>query len=205
VSTEAPGHGDRQEQRREASADRLRRALAELICEQGYSATTNAQIGERAGYSRNMVRDRYGTKDALLLDVFEHALTTLAPDRGGRPGNGRERAVRTVDLIRRLAETEPTTQRALNVVTLEGAAADHPLAGVARAAIDRFYAVVAAAVVEGIADGSVRSDLDVEAELQLLRIRITGSGFVDAARLSARSPAERIAALCRDLDERLRP
>jgi AcrR family transcriptional regulator len=55
--------------RAEQNADsgrRLLKALVDLVAEQGYEATSAAEIGLRAGFSRAMVHARYGTKDALL-------------------------------------------------------------------------------------------------------------------------------------------
>ena len=42
----------------------------ELIAEKGWEATTAAEIGRRAGYSRAMVHARYGSKDAILETLF---------------------------------------------------------------------------------------------------------------------------------------
>jgi AcrR family transcriptional regulator len=59
------------EQRNADAHRRLMAAAIELIAEKGFERTTAAEIGERAGYSRNMVRDRYGSKDALLEALCE--------------------------------------------------------------------------------------------------------------------------------------
>src|SRR5437899_2536302 len=55
-----------QEQRSSESSRRLLSAAIELIAEKGFERTTAVEIGVRAGYSRAMVRARYGTKEALL-------------------------------------------------------------------------------------------------------------------------------------------
>ena len=59
-----------QQERSAESAQRLLDAAIELIAEKGFDRTTAAEIGERAGYSRSMVRARYGSKDALLESIF---------------------------------------------------------------------------------------------------------------------------------------
>ena len=59
-----------QPQRVEQSSRRLLQAAAELIVEKGWEATTAAEIGRRAGYSRAMVHARYGSKDAILEAIF---------------------------------------------------------------------------------------------------------------------------------------
>ena len=55
-----------QQERVEESTQRLFRAAAELIAEGGYDAATAAEIGRRAGYSRSMVRARFGSKEQLV-------------------------------------------------------------------------------------------------------------------------------------------
>ncbi|HEX2577582.1 MAG TPA: TetR/AcrR family transcriptional regulator, partial [Aquihabitans sp.] len=177
---------------------------AELICEHGYSATTNAQIGERAGFSRNMVRDRYGSKDEVLRDLIARTFESMLPV-APRAASGRERAVQLVDLVRRLALAEPEVQCALNIVTFEGAATAHPLAGVARSAITPFFDAIAAAMAEGVEDGSISPDVDIRTEVVLLRMCVVGYGFLDVAGLSSRSHAEHIEELCSDFAARLAP
>ena len=62
----SPVRGLTQPERVELSNRRLLHAAAELIVEKGWEATTAAEIGRRAGYSRAMVHARYGSKDAIL-------------------------------------------------------------------------------------------------------------------------------------------
>lgn len=66
-----------QKQRVEESARRLADAAVALIAEKGYAATTAQEIGLRVGYSRDMVRVRYGTKEALVDSI----LSTLYESR----------------------------------------------------------------------------------------------------------------------------
>jgi AcrR family transcriptional regulator len=52
---------------RVAESDRrLLQAGMELVAENGYTQTTVGAIGERAGYSRGQVSQRFGSKDGLL-------------------------------------------------------------------------------------------------------------------------------------------
>jgi len=53
-----------------ASGRRLLEALVDLVAEKGYEATTAAEIGVRAGFSRAMVHARFGNKDALLDELM---------------------------------------------------------------------------------------------------------------------------------------
>jgi AcrR family transcriptional regulator len=63
-----------QAERRAQSGRRLLDAATQLIAEQGFSTTTLAQIGEKAGYSRGLVNERFGSKGELvrvLADEFQ--------------------------------------------------------------------------------------------------------------------------------------
>jgi AcrR family transcriptional regulator len=52
--------------RSERSSKRLLDAATQLIAEQGYSATTIAQIAQKAGYSHGLVSQRFGSKSDLI-------------------------------------------------------------------------------------------------------------------------------------------
>lgn len=57
----------RSQSERRAESDRLLlQSAAELIAVQGYGATTMEQIGLRAGYSRGLVTQKYGSKEGLV-------------------------------------------------------------------------------------------------------------------------------------------
>ncbi len=57
---------------RTALSDRLMfDAAIELINERGTQKTTLKEIGERAGYSRGLANYRFGSKDGLMLELFE--------------------------------------------------------------------------------------------------------------------------------------
>lgn len=57
---------------RTALSDRkMFEAAIELINERGTQKTTLKEIGERAGYSRGLANYRFGSKDGLMLELFE--------------------------------------------------------------------------------------------------------------------------------------
>lgn len=58
-----------QAQRRAESEAKLLRAALELIAQQGFAGTTVAQIGERAGYSRGLVTQHFGSKLGLAREL----------------------------------------------------------------------------------------------------------------------------------------
>ena len=70
-----------QAERRALSARRLLDAATHLIAEQGFSRTTLAQIGEKAGYSRGLVNERFGSKGELVRVLADEFQTYFAHDR----------------------------------------------------------------------------------------------------------------------------
>lgn len=114
-----------QKQRVEESARRLADAAVALIAEKGYAATTAQEIGLRAGDSRDMVRVRYGTKEALVDSV----LTSLYESRLRDPDEpemvGLDRVLAVPRLLHQFAVSDPVLLRAMlaarSAVTAGGA------------------------------------------------------------------------------------
>jgi AcrR family transcriptional regulator len=71
----------RQAERRARSERRLLDAATRLIAEQGFSRTTLAQIGAKAGYSRGLVNERFGSKDELVRVLADEFQTYFAHDQ----------------------------------------------------------------------------------------------------------------------------
>jgi AcrR family transcriptional regulator len=59
-------------ERRAQAERRLITAAIELFAEQGFTHTSMAQIGEKAGYSRGLVRERFGSKLGLIAPLVEY-------------------------------------------------------------------------------------------------------------------------------------
>ena len=115
----SPTRGLTQPERVEISSRELARAAAELIVEKGWEATTAAEIGRRAGYSRAMVHARYGSKDAILDAFFLHEyVTQLSPDPDP-DATGLQQALAHFDRIGQLAAEDPDLLRAMFVATFE--------------------------------------------------------------------------------------
>ena len=69
-----------QADRRARSERRLLDAAKQLIAEQGFSRTTLAEIGERAGYSRGLVNERLQSKANLVRVLAEEFQSHFAHD-----------------------------------------------------------------------------------------------------------------------------
>ncbi|HEY9417307.1 MAG TPA: TetR/AcrR family transcriptional regulator [Pseudonocardia sp.] len=155
-----------QRARSELSSRRLLESAVELIAERGYERTTLVAIGERAGYSRGLVTDRFGSKEKLLWHLLEHHFVkwtedSLYPDLAGLPAAAAlNRAIeRTRDNIR----LAPTRIRAVYSILFESLVL---VPGVRErvAMMHREHrASTAAMITNGIANGDVPSTVDPEA------------------------------------------
>lgn len=150
-----------QRERVEESSRRLAEAAIELIAEKGYTNTTAQEIGIRAGYSRAMVRERFGSKEALLETVLQDYERRIdaAPDPGT---SGLQRVLAPILALRDFAADDPRLLRAVLSLNFE-ALHDHD---VLRERIQSWLAQLDAgirrAVIDGLADGSVAPACDAE-------------------------------------------
>ena len=67
--------------RSERSSKRLLDAATTLIAEQGYGATTIAQIAQKAGYSHGLVSQRFGSKSDLIQMLAREFQSYFAVNR----------------------------------------------------------------------------------------------------------------------------
>ena len=76
-----PEKSDLRKARSERSSKHLLQAATELIAEQGYSATSIAQIAQKAGYSHGLVSQRFGSKSDLIRLLAREFQNYFAIDR----------------------------------------------------------------------------------------------------------------------------
>ena len=158
----------------------------ELFARQGYERTTAAEIGTNAGFSRNMVRDRYGSKEALLQSVFEAFAELLLPAmRGERTGSGLDHVLGQLDDLLHAVEQEPETIRAMIVLTFETPGPLQNFAGWFDRLIAGYEAELAHHLAAGQADGSVRKDLDPAREAEVFVSYAIGLCFRSVLRRDA--------------------
>lgn len=162
----APRPRATQAERRARSQRRLLEAAVRLIAEQGLSRTTLAQIGERAGYSRGLVTERFGSKaglvEALTREIQERfAFDRLLPALQGQ--SGRPALLAAVDTYLDTLERGELAGRAFYALLAESLG---PMPEIRRyfAGADRaFRATVERWLADGVAAGEVRRDVDVRA------------------------------------------
>jgi AcrR family transcriptional regulator len=142
------------------SGRRLLTALVDLVAEQGYDATSAAEIGLRAGFSRSMVHARYGTKVALLEELMctEYEQRILGGIDDTAAGLQREQAI--VDQLEQLATDDEPFLKSMFILsfgTVRGSVS--VTARITRWLADLEAAIVAA-LTAGKSDGSVRADIE---------------------------------------------
>jgi AcrR family transcriptional regulator len=173
----SPARGLTQPQRLEISGHRLIEAAAELVVEKGWEATTAAEIGRRAGYSRAMVHARFGSKDAILDAFFLHGyVERLLP--APKPGaTGMENAVAHFGRIEDLYAQDRDFLRAMFVMTFEAVKTTSPVRTRLQIWFERGVEAVAVGLRAGMADGSVRPDIDVERAVNDISAAAFGIAF----------------------------
>jgi AcrR family transcriptional regulator len=156
-------------ERTEESAYRLLMAAIELFADRGYERTTAAEIGTRAGYSRNMVRDRYGSKEALLQALFEREFSQrlLPALRRERTGSGLELVLGQTDDLLTAIEEHPAVMRAGILLAFEGPIAIPLVSEWFEQLIANFQAEMVEHLDAGVLDGSVRTGLDHAREAEV--------------------------------------
>jgi AcrR family transcriptional regulator len=157
------------------SSRRLAEAAIALIAEQGYTATTAQEIGLRAGYSRDMVRVRFGTKEALLDTILTSQYESRLDAADDPSESGLDRVLGRIARMRRFAEEDGQLLRAMLVLNFEAAQADDQLRTRIRRWLDQFLGGIIEAVRAGQADASIASEPD--ADTQAREILSTAIGY----------------------------
>jgi AcrR family transcriptional regulator len=173
----SPARGLTQPQRLEISGRRLLEAAVELIAEKGWEATTAAEIGRRAGYSRAMVHARYGSKDAILETLFATEYVNKLSPALDPTSSGLQQALAHVDRITQLYAEDPDLLRAIFVLTFEAAKATSPAGPRIRMWLDRAAQMIESGLRNGVVDGSVRPDIDIDRAVNDFGAAVLGNAY----------------------------
>lgn len=147
-----------------------------MIVEKGWEATTAAEIGRRAGYSRAMVHARYGSKDAILEAFQQVYVTRLNPDP--EPGStGLQQVLAHFDRVQEIHTEDAAVTRAMFVSAFEAVKTSSPLRESVQSQLHGAAVKVKAGLRTGVADGSLRPDIDIDAALQDVTAAIFGIAF----------------------------
>jgi AcrR family transcriptional regulator len=151
-------------------------AAAELIVEKGWEATTAAEIGRRAGYSRAMVHARYGSKDAILEAFLHEYVKRLNPDPDPA-STGMQQVLAHFDRIQELSVEDPELLRAMFVATFEAAKTTSALRERVRSQLISGAVKVEAGLRNGLADKTIRSDVDIDSAVRDITAIVFGIAF----------------------------
>ncbi|MCC6920276.1 MAG: TetR/AcrR family transcriptional regulator [Alphaproteobacteria bacterium] len=164
-----------QAERSEESRRRLLDAAFELLSERGSTLFTLAEVGERAGYSRGLPSQVFGTKAALLQQLVPHLNTvsldipTVDPDAVGLDA--------VLGLVSRILEAPPVQLKVslgLQVLLGEAASRDSALRDSVAALTLMASRFVSGHLRKGIADGTVRRDINPRAQAMIIMAAVHG-------------------------------
>ncbi|SDH67109.1 TetR/AcrR family transcriptional regulator [Pseudonocardia oroxyli] len=180
-----------QEQRRAETERRVLEAATALIAATGSRSVTLAQVGEAAGYSRGIVYYQFGSRERLIEAVLDRAQNLGLPDSAD---DGLGHLVAIVETyLQAVARRAPTT-RAFLQLWMEAVAADPVVAPLFAERDEGFRRFLADVVRRGIADGSVRSEVDPAAAATVLMALLRGTGL----QLIATPPADDVSGIVRE-------
>ena len=172
----SPARGLTQPERVETSRRRLLQAAAELIVEKGWDATTAAEIGRRAGYSRAMVHARYGSKDAILESFLHEYVKRLNPDPDPKT-SGMDQVLAHFDRIEEIYTEDHELLLAMFVATFEAVKTTSPLRERVRDQLRNGAEKVEMGIRKGFRDGSVRSGIDIARAVNDISTAVFGIAF----------------------------
>jgi len=151
-------------------------AAAELIVEKGWEATTAAEIGRRAGYSRAMVHARFGSKDAILEAFLHEYVKRLNPEPDPK-ASGMDQVLAHFDRIEEIYTADQGLLLAMFVATFEAVKTTSPLRQRVRDQLESGAAKVEKALRKGIRDGSIRSGIDIAGAVSDISTSVFGIAF----------------------------
>jgi AcrR family transcriptional regulator len=181
-----PGHEPRvvesararltQAERVDQSTRRLLEAAAALVASQGFARTTAAQIAERAGYSREMVRVRFGSKEALIDELLGTEFRDSLRIDPTQHATGLDRLRASVQRLQEFADESPDFLRAVFVLNFE-AITSPSLRADNRNWLDEVEKTFVVYLQQARADGSIRSTVDPATKARELVMISIGSAF----------------------------
>ncbi|MDR3513907.1 MAG: TetR/AcrR family transcriptional regulator [Caulobacteraceae bacterium] len=165
-----------QSERRDQSEKGLLTAAAELIAERGLGAATFDNIGQRAGYSRGLATQKFGSKQGLIEALIAHLharADAIFAERRVDEMPGLEAIVAYVDNYLRNLETDGEVRAYF--IMMAGAVADLSQVRAAFAASHQLVERrLEAMVLRGQAEGAIRPQIDADAAALMIGSLLLG-------------------------------
>jgi AcrR family transcriptional regulator len=175
-----------QAERREASEQRLLLAAAALIAEEGFAAASLQRIGTRAGYSRGLASQHFGSKDGLMQALIAaviarstallQARATAGANDGANGSGPRGTILAYADVILEQIERDPLI-RAYWVMMASAIANRLPSQAVFLAEHEKVKTELAGLIAAGQAAGDIDPGLDPEAAALSIGSTLLGIGI----------------------------
>jgi len=151
-----------QAERTALSDRRMFDAAIDLINERGTQKTTLKEIGERAGYSRGLANYRFGSKEGLMLELFErfdeHWRAHLKSYVGGARGlQAMRQAARA---LRDFLKKEPGYMRAMYLLWYESLGHESDMRRTLARHHDVYRQDARRWIAQGIESGEVKPGID---------------------------------------------
>lgn len=107
-----------QEERTQLSDEGMYQSAAELVLDKGVIQTTLKEVGERAGYSRGLAQNRFGSKEQLFEGLVKRSYRHWIKELSGYIGNatGLEAYVRCVNAFEHFLLDSPQELQVLQVL-----------------------------------------------------------------------------------------
>ncbi len=165
TSRQRPRKRRRTQAERTALSDaRMLDAAKQLIIEQGTHATTLKAVGERAGYSRGLASNRFGSKDALFTQLvlrFNRSWTQeLANKVGGRTGT--HACLAALDAVEGFLSNHSEYMQVMYILWFESISSHNDVRNHLAAYHEIYRRDVAHWVREGIESGEIAASVDAE-------------------------------------------
>ena len=164
-----------QAERRATTEQRLLDAATRLFAARGSRSVSIADVGAAAGYSRGIVTQHFGGKPQLLAAVVRHAQRFEVPDAG--VGTGLDRLAALVRAYLTNLDAGAPRGQAFLMLWSEAIGGDPVLAPLFAERDVWFRQVVAERVGAGIADGSIRGDVEPDAVAVTIVATLRGIGL----------------------------
>lgn len=166
----------KQSERRKQSSDKLIHAYLELAAEEGVSVLTFDNIGLKAGYSRNLAFHKFGSKSGLLDAVINHlhdSMEELRHEADLETLSGLD-ALLLYSAIHFESLEDRVDIRAYIVLMSEAIATLSDVRPLFAQSHVRANTELRRLFTRGLADGSLRKDVDIEMATMMITTQLIG-------------------------------
>jgi len=155
--------------------DEVLATAAELFVERGYHGTSIRDIADAAGVRPASLYSHFASKEQILVELVDRYLDALLPrlaEAAAEPGDG---ATRLTGLIEVTTEVSAAHRREFLILSDDWKhIVRTPELGALVRRRDQATATWRAVIADGVADGSLRPDLDTAAALLVIFATLTG-------------------------------